>query len=390
MQVTMVGTFPPTKGISEYCVPLAAAVGRRIDVDFVAFSHIYPECLYPGGTSERDAAIDVPASPGLRVRRALAWFNPFGWLWTGLTAPGRVLHVNWWTYFLSPVVLSLVATAKLRGMPVVMTVHNVLGHETNALDRALSRLAFAFADRFIVHTDENRRQLTNFLGIPSGRIAVIPYGALDVYAGDYIMREAARRQLELADDEKVLLHFGYIRDYKGLDVLLRALPAVAETVKKVRLVVAGTCWDGDRGWEKYQRIIDDLGLAGRVKLDIGYVPSAMVKVYFRAADLVVLPYRHFEAQSGPGNIALAFASPMIVTRTGGLPSLVRDADAVVPRGDVDALARSIIAALSDPGKLDSMSRDSAALAKEYSWPNIAERTVALYKTLLSGGTHDDV
>jgi glycosyltransferase involved in cell wall biosynthesis len=381
MRITMLGTFPPIKGISEYCVPLACALGRLIDVDFVSFSHIYPEALYPGGTKELSDTLPIPSAPGLVVRRVLDWFNPLGWLWTGLTAPGSLLHVQWWTYFLSPVALSLLGTAKLRGTPVVMTVHNVLGHETNVADRALTRLAFSFPDRFIVHTEENRRQLVDLFGVPAGRISVIPYGALEFYADEEVSREEARRKLELPDASRVLLYFGTIRDYKGLEVLLRALPRVADSVQDVTLVVAGTCW---RGWERYQQIIDELALARHVRLHIGYIPSSMIKVYFRSADLVVLPYLHFEAQSGPGNIALAFGVPLVVTRTGGLPKLVRDSGAVVPPGDADALARAVVACLSDAGRLSRMSADSTALAREYSWPRIAERTVQLYNELLAG------
>ncbi|HUV39485.1 MAG TPA: glycosyltransferase [Planctomycetota bacterium] len=390
MKITMVGTFPPIKGISRtYCVPLSEALSRHVEVDFVSFSHIYPEKLYPGGTKELDDAWADPASERLSVRRPLAWFNPLTWLWTGLTVPGRLLHIHWWTYFLSPVELTLLAAAKLRGTSVIMTVHNVLGHETNMLDRMLSRLAFSFPDRFIVHTEQNRRQLHDVFGVHPSRVAVIPFGALTVYDDAPLSREEARAALDLDADERVLLHFGYIRDYKGLDVLLRAMPRVIDAVPGVKLVVAGTCWQGERGWRKYQQIIDEGGLGDRVKLDIGYVPSSRVKVYFRAADLVVLPYLHFEAQSGPGNIGLAFGSPMIVTHTGGLPSLVRDADAVVPPGDAAALAEAIIRVVNDPGKLAKMSRDSVELAREYSWPAIAERTVALYDTLLSGRGHDD-
>jgi len=378
MRITMVGTFPPIKGISEYCVPLACALGRLIDVDFVSFSHIYPEALYPGGTKERNDTLPIPSAPNLVVRRVLDWFNPLGWLWTGLAAPGAVLHVQWWTYFLSPVVLSLVAPAKLRGTPVVMTVHNVLAHETNVLDRALTRLAFSFADRFLVHTEENRRQLVELFGVPAGRIAVIPYGALGFYADQELSRDEARRKLELDPAGRVLLYFGIIRDYKGLEVLLRALPTVVGAVENVTLVVAGTCWSG---WERYQRIIDELKLAGHLRLHVGYVPSSMVKVYFRAADLVVLPYLHFEGQSGPGNIALAFGVPLVVTRTGGLPKLVRDSSAVVPPGDEGALARALIACLSSPERLARLAADSGVLAKAYSWEHIAEQTVQLYREL---------
>jgi len=382
MNVTMVGTLPPIKGISRtYCLPLAEALSRFVDIDFVGFSHIYPDRLYPDGTTEGGGEHVFAPGCRIRTRAPLDWFNPLGWLWTGLTVPGRLLHVHWWTFYLAPVELTLLVAAKLRRTPVVMTVHNVLAHETNALDRALTRLAFSLADHFIVHTEQNRRQLVDIFGVPRGRISIIPFGALTLYDDAPMSRTEARRRLGLDDTERVLLHFGNIRDYKGLDVLLAALRIVADSVPNVRLVVAGPCWTG---WERYGRLIKQLDLKQHVLLQIGYVPTPMVKAYFRSADLVVLPYVHFEAQSGPGNIALAFAVPMIVTRTGGLPKLVRDADAVVPPGDAGALAEAIVACLRDDEKLARMADDSAALRQEYAWGRIARRTVTLYEEVLSG------
>ncbi len=381
MTITLMGTFPPIKGISRtYCVPLAEALSRRVAVDFVSFSRIYPERLYPNGTREPGAEYRASDPARLRVRTPLAWYNPFGWLWTALRFPGELLHVNWWTYFLAPVEIALMIGARLRRRPVVMTVHNVLGHETNALDRLLARAAFALPDAFIVHTEANRRRLVETFGIAPRRVEVVPFGALTGYDDAPLPREDARRELGLQLSDRVVLFFGHIRDYKGLDVLLRAFRRVAGEIPDARLIVAGTCWAGR---ERYDRLIAELGIAPRLRLDIGYVPTERVKVYFRAADLVALPYRHFEAQSGPGNIALAFGSPVVVTRTGGLPDLVRDERAVVAPDDDAALARVIADCLGDPDRLARMADDSRALAREYSWDAIAERTVRIYERLLS-------
>ncbi len=208
MKVTMLGTFPPIKGISRtYCVPLAEALARRVEVDFVSFSHIYPERLYPGGTSEAGVAFSVPDGARLSVRKPLAWLNPCGWVWTGLTVPGRLLHIHWWTFYLAPVEIAVLAAAKLRRTPVVMTVHNVLGHETNVLDRALALLAFAFPDVFIVHTEENRRQLMEIFGIPRARIEIVPFGALTNYDDAPLSREDARRELGLDPSDRTVLFF---------------------------------------------------------------------------------------------------------------------------------------------------------------------------------------
>lgn len=380
MKVTMVGSLPPIKGgISDYCMELAAAVSRSVEVDFITFRRIYPERLYPGGTIEPGKALRIPPGANLRVRASLAWYNPVGWLWAGLRFKGDLLHIQWWTYYLAPVELAILLSAKLRRKPVVMTMHNVLAHETNRLDRVLTRLTLRFPDRFIVHTGENRRQLREIFGVDERRVSVIPLGTFDFYAEGDMSREEARRELGLTPEGRVLLAFGNIREYKGVDVLLRAFRRVADAVPRAKLVIAGACWTG---WDRYEKIIDELRLRDRLLLSIGFVPSEKVKVFFRAADLAALPYLHFEAQSAIGNIALAFGLPMVVTRTGGLPDLVRDPDAVVPPDDEEALAKTLIACLNDEGRLRRWGADSTELAGEFSWSRIGERTIRLYEEVI--------
>lgn len=379
MRITMVGSLPPIKGVSDYCIQQTEALSPYVDIDFINFRHIYPERLYPGGTTERDDTFRARNCRGLRVREMLNWFNPCGWLWAGLSTRGRLFHIHWWTFYLAPVFIAMLAAVKARRIPVVMTVHNVLAHESGRLDWLLTRTAFQFVDRFIVHTRENRRQMQRFFNVPLRRTTVIPHGIYTFYDDGEISREAAREELGIQPDERVMLAFGNIRPYKGLDVLLEALVEVRREVENVRLIIAGACWED---WSTYQRIIDERGLADAVTLNSGYVSSSKIKVYFRAADILALPYHHFEAQSGPGNIALAFGTPMVVTRTGGLPDLVRDPEAVVPPGDVDALSNALAACLGDPHRLERMRKDSAALKEDYSWSRIAERTVALYEEVL--------
>jgi len=379
MRITMVGTLPPVKGISKnYCLPLAEAVSRLIDVDFLSFRRIYPERLYPGGTREGEPHV-FDAACRVRPRHRLDWFNPAGWAWSGLTMRGRLLHVHWWTYYLAPVELTLLACAKLRGMRVVLTVHNVLGHETNRIDHALTRLACAFADRFIVHTEINRRRLKEVFGIRPERVRVIPHGALTSYDDAPLTREEARTQLGIPPDAEIALFFGNIRPYKGLDALLRALKLVVAARPNAKLIVAGTCWTD---WGVYDRLIDELEIRPWLDLRVGYVPTEQVKVLFRASDVCVLPYAHFESQSGPGNVALAFGTPLVVTRTGGLPALVRQPEAIAEPEDDRSLADAIVRCLADPSLRERMSADADALKDEFSWTRIAERTVTLYEELL--------
>lgn len=179
---------------------------------------------------------------------------------------------------------------------------------------------------------------------------------------------------------------------RGVDVLLRAFAEVAKADAQALLLIAGQPW-GD--WAPYQKLIHELGLADRVRTRLEYIPSGEIEPFFVAADVVVLPYTHFDAQSGVGTRALPFGRPLIVTNTGGLPDLVLDEEAVVPAGDAAALARAISRVLSDSALRDRMSVDSLALSASLGWDAIAERTASIYAALLgrtpatgAGGTSD--
>jgi glycosyltransferase involved in cell wall biosynthesis len=211
---------------------------------------------------------------------------------------------------------------------------------------------------------------------------VLPHGALETPRTG-ISKPTARYRLGIPADAHVALCFGNIRPYKGVQILLRAFVQVALDDPDAVLVIAGQPW-GD--WSRYDRLIDDLGIRDRVRLRLEYIPASEVEPYFVAADAVVLPYTHFDAQSGVGTRALPFGRPLIVTNTGGLPDLVMEPDAVVPAGDAAALARAMRRVLGDQELRDRMSVDSLALAAALGWDTIAERTVEVYASVLSGAT----
>jgi glycosyltransferase involved in cell wall biosynthesis len=176
-----------------------------------------------------------------------------------------------------------------------------------------------------------------------------------------------------------VLLFGAIRSYKGLDVALRAFADLREKMPEVRLLIAGKPWEN---WASYDALIRSLGIAPIVGTDLRYIPAGEVAKFFLAADLVILPYRRFDAQSGVGAAALAFQKPLIVTDVGGLPDLVADRGSVVPPGDWKALAEKMGQCLSDSERLSKMVRNSARLREAASWTEIAKKTVPVYESVL--------
>lgn len=376
----MIGTLPPIKGISEYCLEQTRSLAKEIEIDFINFKSIYPEFLYPGGsTKEKSKTFLLKPGGNLKIKELLAWYNPFTWLWAGLFAKGKIIHFHWWTYSLFPVFFTILLLSKTRGKKIICTVHNVLGHESNKLDRFLTSLILKFPDYFIVHSKKNKEQIEKNFKINSQKILIIPYGVLNFYKDEPVSKSKARKKLGLDNKDKIILFFGTIRKYKGVDVLIKALSEIKRQIPEAKLVIAGKAW---ANWKPYQKLISNLKLKENIVLDLNYIPTSKVKYYFTAADLVVLPYTQFESQSGPGNIALAFGKAIIVSNVGGLPDLVKEESIVVEPNDVNQLAQAIIKILKDNNFRKKLEGDSRELAQEYSWDKIAEETTRVYNKLL--------
>ena len=217
---------------------------------------------------------------------------------------------------------------------VVFLCHNVVPHESSRLDRFLSGIGLGAADAFLVQSRQDGADLDRIH--PGSRWAFNPHPVYDWFEMARFDRESARAALSLRG--RVLLFFGLIRPYKGLDVLLRAFARVADELDATLLVV-GEFYE-PRG--RYDALIEDLGISARVRVVDRYVPNEDVEMYFKAADVATLPYRT-ATQSGIVQTAYSFELPVIVTRVGGLPDVVRDGATgfVVPPEDPDALAGAI-------------------------------------------------
>jgi glycosyltransferase involved in cell wall biosynthesis len=376
LRVAMLGTLPPLRGISGYCAALALSVSRLTPVEFLSFGALYPGFIYPGGETTDETAA-VPSAPGLTVRRALRWYDPAGWLAEGLRLRADVVHAQHWSLPPVPACWTVLAAAGRRGARVVLTIHNTLPHSRSpAFVPALKALC-RLADGFILQSKHGVRQAVELLGLPERSVRLIPPGA-GPGAPAGLDGRAARRRLGLPPAAPVVLFFGAIRPYKGVDVLLRAFALVLGPVPEARLVIAGLPWGG---WGRYERLIGELGIAGRVRAFPRFIPEAEVADFFGAADLVALPYTHFDAQSGVGMAALGYGKPLIVSRLGGLADLVSDARFAVPAGDAEALADRLALCLREPAGLKRMGDDAAERARAFSWERTAAQTVAFYHEL---------
>ena len=379
-KIAILGTLPPLRGLSSYCLELALALADTIPVEFISFKKLYPAFAYPGGGLNEDDTFPGIEHPNLNVNRHLTWYNPISWMKAGLLNTAELLHAQWWSLPLFPIYLAVCGAFKVRGKPVVFTVHNTKPHENSLLYHKISRLIFKLGDHFIVHTAINKHQLILDYGIHADKVSLIPHGTLDFFVKQKIGREPIRTAMGFIPSSKVILLFGAIRSYKGIDTALRAFATVLNHVPESRLLIAGKLWES---WEPYSSLIKDLNIQHAVSTHPEYIPSGEVYKFFAAADIVILPYHRFDSQSGVGASAISFRKPLIVSHVGGLPDLVADQRYVVPPKDPAALAKVLVECLSKPGRLDDMAAGADRVARELAWPAIIAKTMSVYRKVLA-------
>ena len=384
LRVTMIGSLPPHRGVSPYVRDLCAAIAARDNValDVVTFESLYPKWLYPGGDPD-DANAAPAAIPGARIRRNLRWWNPAGWLVEALSIRGDIVHAQWWSFPLAPLYVTLLAVARLRGRRVLITMHNVAPHENGFVRRVANSAVLPLAHHLIVHTEANRQSLLR-RGVTPARVSVLPHGIGDVVTDDALSRSTARAALGLPERASLVLFFGNIRPYKGLDDLIDAFSTVRAAVPGARLAIVGQPWR-DAG-EVPERIAA-ARIDSAVTTRLAYVPDDEMHRWFQAADVAVYPYTHFDAQSGAAGEALRHGRAIVVTRAGGLADLVDDDRAIAAPRDPAALANSIVSVLLDPDLRARLEAGSRRRAAEFAWDAVAAATVRAYEQVQRRPSH---
>ena len=377
--MTMVGALPPLKGNAYYSMSLAREMSKHIVTEFISFKRLYPDFLYPGGVEDVDPSFRIHQQSRLKIHRIISYCNPITWIRAAWVAQSRVVHLQWWSLPLAPIYLVILIGLKIRRKRILFTVHNVVPHEKSILDWRLTKIILAFGDAYIVHSRDNKETLTEAFEIPEANVHVVHMPIHDMYVGSGEDSASIRKTLGLPEKGKVLLSFGNIRPYKGLDVLIGAMPEVLRAVPDTHLLIAGQNWGK---WnDPYGELIQSLKINRSVTPLLDYIPMSQVADIFQVADVVVLPYRYFDAQSGVGNIALAFEIPMVVTRVGGLADLVEDDRVVCPPEDVQALAQAIIPTLLDDQFRSKLKFDASRLKSRYSWSAAVSQTMKIYQQL---------
>ena len=338
MKVIIVGTaYPYRGGLSAFNERLAYEYLQHGDeVEIYTFTLQYPSFLFPGKTQYSDE----PAPKGLTIHRHINSINPFNWLKTGREIARKrpdLLITKFWLPFMAPCLGTIERRVRRNGHTrIVSILDNIIPHEHRPGDRIFARYFVRSTDAFVAMSRSVLDDLNLFDTQKPRRFC--PHPLYDHY-GDILPKEEARSMIGINTDGRYVLFFGFIRSYKGLDLLLDAMadPRIAQ--RDIRLIVAGEFY-GDP--KPYMEQIERLGIADRIKLCTDFIPDSQVNRYFCAADLVAQPYKS-ATQSGVTQIAFHFEKPMLVTDVGGLAEIVPDGKiGYVVQPDAHQIADAIV------------------------------------------------
>ena len=283
----------------------------------------------------------------------------------------------------------LIVLLQLLRFKVIYTAHDVIPHEHDTPENrtAFNRI-YQRVDKIIVHAKSIKKEITRLFNVDKNKIYVVPHGSNDLFFNHQnLSKKAARQVLSIPIEKRVILFFGSIRRYKGLEYLIEAFKDVRDGVGNVMLLIAGQIHDGEpAAFHYYSNLIGQLACCDDVMCINEYIPLEQVKNYFSAADVVVLPYIQ-ASQSGVLLSAYAAGRPVIVTDTGGLSEVVENGRSgyVIPSKDVKALVRAITDIMQEPTLRENMGTYAKYLAETtYSWRGVARRTMDVYRSFPVG------
>ena len=326
MRIGILGTSWPYRGgltaFNERLARQFAAEGNEVEI--FTFTMQYPDFLFPGKTQYSD----LPKPEDLRITRTMNSINPFTWIRTARRiqkAGIQLLVIKFWIPLMAPCLGTIARLCRRNGIEVVSILDNVIPHEPHFWDKWLIRYYIGSVDRFVAMSASVQEDCRRFLPEEKkGLVALSPHPLYDNF-GEPVEKSEARKILSLPQDKTLLLFFGFIRDYKGLDLLMKAYGKVVESQKSkvesdLLLVVAGEFYNNGA---QYTALEQELGLEGKIVWHTDFIPDERVRLYFSAADLIVQPYKS-ATQSGVTQIAYHFERPMLVTNVGGLAEIVPD------------------------------------------------------------------
>lgn len=329
--------YPLRGGLATFDQRLAKEfTSQGHECSIYSFSLQYPSFLFPGKTQYSDE----PAPEGITIHSAINSVNPFNWIQIGKRIKKEkpdIVVVRYWLPFMGPALGTILRKVKKnRYTKIICIADNVIPHERRPGDISFTKYFLKNCDAFITMSE---KVMSDLRGFQKDKPAELVQHPLYDNFGDIISKTEARKHLGLPENEKIILFFGFIRKYKGLDILLEAMANLKSQTPNLKLLIAGEFYEDEK---PYKEQIETLGIKEMLILKTDFIPDSEVKYFLCAADAVIQPYRN-ATQSGVTPLAYHFEKPMIVTNVGGLPSLVPHEKAgLVVEPDPKAIAEGIL------------------------------------------------
>jgi glycosyltransferase involved in cell wall biosynthesis len=371
-KVIILGPAYPLRGggIATFNERLAKEfIDEGFDTTIYTFSYQYPSFLFPGTTQHSTE----PAPEGIPIKIKINSINPFNWIKVGnelKKLKPDIIVVRYWMPFMAPCLGTILRRVKRnKHTKIICIADNIFPHEKIPGEKLLTKYFIKPVDAFITMSEKVLSDLHQFTRNKPAHF--IPHPLYDNF-GKTIPKEEARKTLGINEEDKVLLFFGFIRKYKGLDILLKAIKILnAESkIKNLKLLIAGEFYEDEKN---YQQLLNDPNVKDHLILHTHFIANSEVKYYLCAADCVIQPYRS-ATQSGVTPLAYHFEIPMIVTNVGGLPSLVPDKKVgLIAEPNAESIAEKIVEffQLGEDYFLPSLKEEK----KKYSWKNMVEAIV---------------
>ncbi|NDE78576.1 MAG: glycosyltransferase [Chitinophagaceae bacterium] len=369
--IFIIGPAHPLRGggIVSFNERLATAFQESgYSCEIWSFSLQYPSFLFPGKTQFSTS----PAPPNLTIHSVINSINPFNWIRVGMAIRKRrpsLVVVRFWIPFMGPCLGTILRIIKRKETKIICIADNAIPHEKRPGDRIFSSYFFNSCDAFIAMSKTVETDLKSLVSNKPVQRTVHP---LYDHFGNPVSKSSAREKLGISPSEKVILFFGFIRKYKGLDLLLEAMCDSRIKEQNIKLLIAGEFYEKK---EPFLAFIEDNKLNQSVRLDSHFIADSEIANYLCAADVVVQPYRN-ATQSGVTPLAFHFEKPMIVTNVGGLPEMVpNEGVGLVCAPTPNAIADAIIR-FYEKG-VDSFHAGIVEEKKKYDWSTMINTIMEL-------------
>lgn len=365
--IVIVGPAHPLRGgLATYNERLARELQQKNQVTLLTFSLQYPNFLFPG----QSQFSDDPKPGDLTIDIALNSVNPLNWILTGLKykrIKPDVIIFRYWMPFFGPCFGTFARIVKSNNHTQILAItDNIIPHEPRFFDTPFSKYFLPVLDGAVAMSRKVLEDLQHFpLRQPVAKTGYHAHPLYDNF-GAIANRDEACAALGLDPKNRYVLFFGFIRHYKGLDLLLEAMALLPGSLGDIKLLVAGEYYEDQA---PYDEIIAKKNLSEKVILHPKFIPNGDVRLYFSACDLVAQPYRN-ATQSGVSQIAYHFDLPMIITNVGGLSELVPHGEAGwVCEPTPNALAEAV-ESMYEGNRLAGMRSNIRTIKQQFSWPSM--------------------